>query len=107
MNSRGDSLSSCTSMRSLFHMKWRKSSARPRISSSCCGRTTISHLSRPTSHRADCRNISPNWPDNYGPTLAKTFELKVERYLAIEGRASLRHSVQPCERRRDSRETPY
>jgi len=34
-------------------------------------------------------------------------ELKVGRYLAIEGRASLRRSIQPCERRRDSRETPY
>src|ERR1700745_653352 len=107
MNSRGDSLSSWTSMPSLFHVKWRKSSARTRISPYCCGLTTISFLSRPISHRTACRNICPNWPDNYGSTLAKTFELKVGRYLAIEDRASLHHSVQPCGRRRDSRETPY
>src|SRR5215813_3511444 len=107
MNLRGDSLDSWTSMRSLFHVKWRKSSARTKISSSCCDLTTISHLSRPTSHRAACTNICPNWPDSYGSTLAKTFELKVERSLAIEGRASLHRSVHPCARRRDSRETTY
>src|SRR5262245_57414693 len=106
MNSGGDSLSSWTSTRTLFEMKWRKSSGRTRTSSSCCDRTTISHLSHPRSHRDGFRNISPHWPDNYGSTLAKTFELKVARNLAIEGRASLRRSVQPCERRRDSRETP-
>src|SRR5262245_21782078 len=107
MNSRGDSVSSWTSMRSHFHVKSRKSSARTRISSSCCDLTTISHLSHPSSRFAVFKNISPNWPDNYGSTLAKTFELKVERYLAIEGRASSLRSVQPCERRRDSRERPY
>jgi hypothetical protein len=36
---------------------------------------------------------------NNGSTVAKTFELKVGRYLAIEGRGSLRSSVQPYGRR--------